>query len=96
MRSLNVLTRHVLARVKLNNDPMTFILSYKSLSRASSISILPEIAPFLPDFDIANYTRCVSGAFYDIAGTLYQAMRYGNAVNHACLERKLLNCNYEG
>ena len=30
--------------------------------------------------DIANYTRCVSGAFYNVAGSLYQATRYGAAV----------------
>jgi len=30
--------------------------------------------------DMANYTRCVSGAFYNIAGSLYQATRYGAAV----------------
>lgn len=30
--------------------------------------------------DLANFTRCISGAFYNIAGALYQATRYGNAV----------------
>lgn len=30
--------------------------------------------------DMANYTRCVSGAFYNLAGSLYQATRYGAAV----------------
>jgi separase len=29
---------------------------------------------------MANYTRCVSGAFYNVAGSLYQATRYGAAV----------------
>ncbi|PCH34363.1 hypothetical protein WOLCODRAFT_95323 [Wolfiporia cocos MD-104 SS10] len=28
----------------------------------------------------ANYTRCVAGAFHNIAGTLYQAERYSHAV----------------
>ena len=78
-------TLFVLARLKLKiNDPTTFILSYEFLSQASSIlnsiTISPETAPSPPELDIANYTRCVSGAFYNIAGTLYQATRYGNAV----------------
>ena len=30
--------------------------------------------------DMANYMRCVSGAFYNLAGTLFQATRYGAAV----------------
>ena len=30
--------------------------------------------------DMANYIRCVSGAFYNVAGSLYQATRYGAAV----------------
>lgn len=29
---------------------------------------------------MANYMRCVSGAFYNLAGTLFQATRYGAAV----------------
>ena len=29
---------------------------------------------------MANYMRCVSGAFYNLAGSLYQATRYGAAV----------------
>ncbi len=78
-------TLFVLARVKLKiNDPTTFTPSFEFLSQAKSIldsiTFSPELVPSLPDFDIANYTRCVSGAFYNIAGTLYQATRCGNAV----------------
>ena len=29
---------------------------------------------------MANYMRCVSGAFYNLAGSLFQATRYGAAV----------------
>jgi hypothetical protein len=29
---------------------------------------------------MGNYMRCVSGAFYNVAGSLYQATRYGAAV----------------
>jgi separase len=29
---------------------------------------------------IANYTRCVSGAFYNAAGSLYKSGKYGHAV----------------
>ena len=40
------------------------------------------------DVDHANYIRCISGTYYNIAGSLYQATRYGAAVpflREACL-----------
>ena len=30
--------------------------------------------------DHANYMRCISGTYYNITGSLYQATRYGAAV----------------
>ncbi|KAF5330235.1 hypothetical protein D9611_010620 [Ephemerocybe angulata] len=32
------------------------------------------------EMDVPNYLRCVSGAFYNLAGALYQGSRYGAAV----------------
>ncbi len=78
-------TLFVLARSTLKvNNPATFIPAFEHLSRATTIlESIPanrRSSTLIQEADIANYTRCVSGAFYNIAGTLYQASRYGNAV----------------
>lgn len=80
-------TLFVLARVTLRvADPMTFIPSFELLSQATSIlnAISPDDSSPSPltreKLDIANYVRCISGAFYNLAGVLYQGTRYGNAV----------------
>ena len=67
------------------NDPTTFVPAFEHLSRAVRIldSIPPDRFPLSPSdeaVDIANYTRCVSGAFYNLAGSLYHVSKYGNAV----------------
>ncbi|KAF9552923.1 hypothetical protein CPC08DRAFT_822591 [Agrocybe pediades] len=67
------------------NDPPTMVTSFDQLKQAAAIldSVSPETCSRSTDeqpVDLANYTRCVSGAFYNIAGTLYQSFRYGNAV----------------
>ena len=52
-----------------------------------AVSIL-DSAPQDADVDHANYMRCISGTYYNIAGSLYQATRYGAAVpflSEACL-----------
>lgn len=79
-------TLFILSRTILNvQDPRTFVPAFDYLSTAATIlDSIPEDS-FLaePDneiVDVANYTRCVSGAFYNVAGSLYQATRYGNAV----------------
>ncbi|CAA7261156.1 unnamed protein product [Cyclocybe aegerita] len=83
-RSLDTL--FVLSRIRLNpNDPRTFVPPFDHLSLASTIvnSVPSDRYPLSPlddSVDIANYYRCVSGAFYNLAGSLYQATRYGNAV----------------
>lgn len=79
-------TLFVLSRTQLiPTNPTTFVPAFDLLSRAATIlESVPgdkfPIAPMKDTVDIANYTRCVSGAFYNLAGSLYQATRYGNAV----------------
>ena len=56
-------------------------------SSRGAVSILDSV-PQDADIDHANYMRCVSGTYYNIAGSLYQATRYGAAVpflREACL-----------
>jgi separase len=76
-----------LARVTLKvTDPGTFIPAFELLSQATSILntvlVHDSPSPSLSEevVDIANYTRCISGAFYNLAGILYRGTRYGNAV----------------
>lgn len=79
-------TLFVLSRTGLIiNDPTTFVPAFEHLCRAERIleSIPPVRFPLSPieeAVDIANYTRCVSGAFYNLTGSFYQASKYGNAV----------------
>ena len=56
-------------------------------SSRGAVSILDSV-PQDADVDHANYMCCVSGIYYNIAGSLYQATRYGAAVlflREACL-----------
>lgn len=80
-------TLFVLSRTGLIvNDPSTFVPAFEHLSHAVRIldSIPSDRFPLSPSeeeaVDIANYTRCVSGAFYNLACSLYQVSKYGNAV----------------
>ncbi|KAJ6597043.1 cysteine peptidase C50 [Mycena vulgaris] len=73
-------TLFVLARTKLNvHDPLTHNPSHAILKRAVA----------LLDIDIedaaaekATYARCISGAFHNLAGTLYQAGKHGAAIRY--------------
>ncbi|PPQ82925.1 hypothetical protein CVT24_008809, partial [Panaeolus cyanescens] len=85
-----------LSRTRLNaQDPNSYLPAYDYLKLAQSIvDALPsEAASENPDElpDVANYIRCISGAHYNIAGTLYQITRYGNAVPFL-----LESCNFAG
>lgn len=79
-------TLFVMSKTKINvNEPSSFVSAFDSLSRAVAIldTVQQDRFPISPpdqSVDVANYTRCISGAFYNIAGSLYQANRYGNAV----------------
>ncbi|KAG6866775.1 hypothetical protein C0991_011434 [Blastosporella zonata] len=75
-RSLD--TSFVLARARLiTSDPRTYIPAHDLLTKATAL-----LEPRVPDLtvDIPNYLRCISGAFHNLAGTLYHAGRYGSAV----------------
>ncbi|KAG5644204.1 hypothetical protein DXG03_008867 [Asterophora parasitica] len=71
-------TLFVLARTQLlSSDPRTYIAAHDTLTRASRL-----VEPRMTDdaIDAPNYVRCISGAFHNIAGTLYQAGRHGSAI----------------
>lgn len=61
-------------------NPQTYIPAYDSLE--SSLNIIETILKDGGggDIDVPNYLRCISGAFYNLAGSLYQASRHGAAV----------------
>ncbi|KAJ2921923.1 hypothetical protein H1R20_g15170, partial [Candolleomyces eurysporus] len=71
----------LMGRTTLNiANPQTYIPAYDHLE--ASLNIIETI---LKDgdggaIDIPNYLRCISGAFYNLAGSLYQASRHGAAV----------------
>lgn len=75
-----------LSRTKLDvQDPQTFAPAFEYLSTAAAILDTVPVDSVLAGadneiIDMANYTRCVSGAFYNLAGSLYRATRYGAAV----------------
>ncbi|KAG6920238.1 hypothetical protein DXG01_005007 [Tephrocybe rancida] len=75
-RSLDTL--FVLARTRLiPADPRTYIPAHDFLTKATTL-IEPRASD--PDLDVPNYLRCISGAFHNVAGIVYQAGRYGSAV----------------
>ncbi|KAI0918289.1 hypothetical protein AcV5_002308 [Taiwanofungus camphoratus] len=71
----------VLARNSLVvSNPDTYSCAYELLSHASSlvVGLSPTDADAVASY--ANYVRCVSGAFHNLAGILYQAGRFSHAV----------------
>lgn len=67
------------------SDPRTYIPTYDFLSQATSI-LEPHVAD--QNVDAPHYLRCISGAFHNLAGALYQVGQYGYAVSFlkdACL-----------
>ena len=93
-RKFDIITRaldslFVLARTALNvQDPRTLPLSISGVQYPSLILCH------------TNYMCCISGTYYNIAGSLYQATRYGAAVpflHQACLlGAKALSMNGRG
>lgn len=76
-------TLFVLARkAVVVTDPRTYKPAYDYLARAMSILNIDETndVASCDAADRANYFRCLSGAFHNIAGTLYQAERHGSAI----------------
>jgi separase len=74
-RSLDSLFTLAKSMLKVN-DPRTHSPSYDHLARAATI-LASVSASGIP---LANYLRCLSGAYYNLAGCLYQAGRHGPAI----------------
>ncbi|TFK48944.1 hypothetical protein OE88DRAFT_1737166 [Heliocybe sulcata] len=75
-------TLFMLARCSLSiSNPDTHTTAYEFLARGRRIlSYCSSSSPDLDEATHANYVRCVSGAFYNMAGTLYQANRHASAM----------------
>lgn len=71
-----------LARKRLKcNDPDTYTPTLDLLN--DTIVLLnstPDHVNAIPASARANYIRCISGAYHNLAGTLYQSSKYGGAV----------------
>ncbi|KAJ7097786.1 cysteine peptidase C50 [Mycena belliarum] len=73
-------TLFVLARTKLNvHDPRTHGPPHTILKRATALLDI-EVKDVAADK--ATYARCISGAFHNIAGTLYQAGKHAAAIRY--------------
>ena len=60
-------------------DPWTYNPAFEFLMRATRLVGLDESAALQTEKQ-ANFARCTSGAFYNLAGMLYQESRWGPAV----------------
>ncbi|TDL24888.1 hypothetical protein BD410DRAFT_766456 [Rickenella mellea] len=72
-----------LATTKLSpTDPDTWGQAFEYLSTSLGVigSSDDETAPSRDNIDEANFVRCISGAFFNIAGTLYKAGKFAPAV----------------
>ncbi|KAJ7449960.1 cysteine peptidase C50 [Mycena latifolia] len=73
-------TLFVLARTRLDvDDPRTHTPPHTILKRAAALLDI-EIEDAAADK--ATYARCISGAFHNLAGTLYQAGKHGAAIRY--------------
>ncbi|KAL0066927.1 separin protein, partial [Marasmius tenuissimus] len=79
-------TSFTLAKTALTiSDPRTYTTAYDHLDRAAVVLDAASKGQHPPE--LATYLRCTSGAFHNLAGTLYQAGRYGSAIpylNESC------------
>jgi len=72
-------TLFALAKSKLKPaDPRTHVPAHEYLLEA--VSIVQPIPLSDESIDTPNYVRCISGAFHNLAGTMYQAGRHGTAI----------------
>ncbi|KAG2081359.1 peptidase family C50-domain-containing protein [Suillus cothurnatus] len=71
-----------LARVRLKcNDPDTYTPTLDLLNHALVLlNSTPDHVNTISASARANYIRCISGAYHNLAGTLYQSSKYGAAV----------------
>ncbi|KAF9003465.1 hypothetical protein BDZ89DRAFT_1095795 [Hymenopellis radicata] len=73
-------TLFVLSRVQLKvSAPRTCITSHNTLSRA--VVILDAGRGGVQPSEEANFWRCVSGAFHNLGGQLYQSGKHGSAIS---------------
>lgn len=61
-------------------NPQTYIPAYDYLDNALGVVDMICLDSNNQGIDTPNYLRCISGAFYNLAGSLYQSARYGAAV----------------
>ncbi|KAF8986511.1 peptidase family C50-domain-containing protein [Cyathus striatus] len=78
-------TLFVLSRTTLQvEDPRTYMSSYDYLSQGKSVLLglctSQDNYACSANMDIGNFIRCLSGAFHNMSGSLYQAGRYGHAI----------------
>ncbi|KAG1823730.1 peptidase family C50-domain-containing protein [Suillus subaureus] len=72
----------ILARIRLKcDDPDTYTPTLDLLNHTMVLlNSTPDHLNAIPVSARANYTRCISGAYHNLAGTLYQCSKYGGAV----------------
>ncbi|KAI6040844.1 peptidase family C50-domain-containing protein [Pisolithus marmoratus] len=72
-------TQFVVARIRLNSDGVdTYGPALQQLE--SAIATVDGCLTVIDPLDSANFFRCISGAFYNLGGTLYKADKYGGAI----------------
>lgn len=70
-------TLFTLARTSLiPSDQSTYGTAYEYLVRANKVVASSGSS----ESELANYVRCISGAFHNLAGSLYQDGKYAGAV----------------
>ncbi|KAG7448865.1 uncharacterized protein BT62DRAFT_946578 [Guyanagaster necrorhizus] len=73
-------TFFVLSRFRLDvSNIRTYVPAHNHLARAATLVELGKGG--ITGFDEANFTRCVSGAFHNAGGTLYQSERHASAIS---------------
>ena len=74
-------TLFVLARTALvAQDTRSYNPAFEFLTRATGLLGLSDLSGALQTDRHANFARCISGAFYNLAGMLYQESRWGHTV----------------
>ncbi|SJK98717.1 uncharacterized protein ARMOST_01986 [Armillaria ostoyae] len=73
-------TLFVLSRTRLDvSNIRTYVPAHNHLARAATLVELGKDG--LTGFDEANFVRCISGAFHNAGGTLYQSERHASAIS---------------
>ncbi|KAK0192924.1 peptidase family C50-domain-containing protein [Armillaria mellea] len=73
-------TLFILSRSRLDvSNIRTYVPTHNHLARAATLVELGKDG--LTGFDEANFVRCISGAFHNAGGTLYQSERHASAIS---------------